>query len=566
MFGMLKTRLRGFGFPDGMPRSLVPLTIITLITWATMEPILHWGFTPFSWNADLHAHWNSLFQHQMWAGELYPRWLAGMNEGLGSPVFFYYPPLPYWAAGLWSAILPGDAFGLRSLALSLATAQWLSGVGCYICLAARTPRWCAVIAAAVFMLLPYHLEIDLYRRGAVAEFWAFAWMPFVVGTLAKVRLSNGRSVAACAASYAALVCTHLPTTLLFTPVLLAYALFLKVSGKTERLAPMLGALACGVGMAAIYWLPASLMQDHASFEYLTRHLYYRAAFLSIDSLGWSWNTGTLLKQIGGCLSFTLFLGILSVATILAAQSQKPTFVSEAMFWWLSAAFSAAMMFPISDFIWRLWPTLQIIQYPWRWNTVLCLSAALLCGFALRALSGLIGIQRAMASIFFFLALAGLAFQALRTSPEHSRQLRSANRALSYTVDAPEYRPRWAGPKERLANNPLVDPASLQAVKSQTWFGRRGQVVISTRQAGDIVLRHFYFPGWKARSQGRNFPTKPSVPEGLLCLEVPPGEWTVDLVLESSRPERFGWAISVCSLGVVIGWAVRCRMGRRQTIE
>ena len=35
---------------------------------------------------------------QLWSGELYPRWLLGMNSGFGSPTFFVYGPLPYYAA------------------------------------------------------------------------------------------------------------------------------------------------------------------------------------------------------------------------------------------------------------------------------------------------------------------------------------------------------------------------------------------------------------------------------------------------------------------------------------
>ena len=40
-----------------------------------------------------HAVWYTQFSTQFWAGDLYPRWLMGMNEGLGSPVFYYYPPV-----------------------------------------------------------------------------------------------------------------------------------------------------------------------------------------------------------------------------------------------------------------------------------------------------------------------------------------------------------------------------------------------------------------------------------------------------------------------------------------
>ena len=67
-----------------------------------------------------------------------------------------------------------------------------------------------------------------------------------------------------------------------------------------------------------------LMQDYSSFEYLTRHLYYRNAFVSSDMTTWRWNSGSLYQQIGGSVSVTLILGLLSVVTIFAPKSQART--------------------------------------------------------------------------------------------------------------------------------------------------------------------------------------------------------------------------------------------------
>src|SRR5206468_1074455 len=57
--------------------------------------------------------WVDQFARQLGNGELYPRWLAQSHAGLGSPVFYYYPPLAFYVtapfvwAGLsvWAAIL-----------------------------------------------------------------------------------------------------------------------------------------------------------------------------------------------------------------------------------------------------------------------------------------------------------------------------------------------------------------------------------------------------------------------------------------------------------------------------
>src|SRR5215472_15010344 len=55
-------------------------------------PTIIYGFPFFGDDSAIHTLWYTSFSHQLWSGELYPRWLVGMNGGLGSPAFFYYPP------------------------------------------------------------------------------------------------------------------------------------------------------------------------------------------------------------------------------------------------------------------------------------------------------------------------------------------------------------------------------------------------------------------------------------------------------------------------------------------
>ena len=49
-------------------------------------PLIVYGF-PFYSSDTQHAIWYSNFSSQLWNGEFYPRWLADMNGGFGSPTF-----------------------------------------------------------------------------------------------------------------------------------------------------------------------------------------------------------------------------------------------------------------------------------------------------------------------------------------------------------------------------------------------------------------------------------------------------------------------------------------------
>ena len=104
---------------------LAAALVISLPAWLTGVPA--------GSDTLFHASWYTHFSEQLWSGELYPRWLAGMNGGLGSPVFFYYAPLPYHLTGLLVAPLAsaGD-YGLRHLAYGTALSFVASGLACYL--------------------------------------------------------------------------------------------------------------------------------------------------------------------------------------------------------------------------------------------------------------------------------------------------------------------------------------------------------------------------------------------------------------------------------------------------
>ena len=40
--------------------------------------------------------WANQFTSEIARGNLYPRWLPLSNSGLGSPVFYYYPPIAFY--------------------------------------------------------------------------------------------------------------------------------------------------------------------------------------------------------------------------------------------------------------------------------------------------------------------------------------------------------------------------------------------------------------------------------------------------------------------------------------
>src|SRR5215813_7003657 len=104
-------------------RPLFPILVIVLAGIILTAPVLVYGIPFFSDDAVTHhAVWYVRFSEQLWDGDLYPRWLMGMNNGLGSPVFFFYPPLLFFVTSLLRPFFRGDSHGWDQLGLSASAA------------------------------------------------------------------------------------------------------------------------------------------------------------------------------------------------------------------------------------------------------------------------------------------------------------------------------------------------------------------------------------------------------------------------------------------------------------
>src|SRR5207249_2439593 len=97
---------------------------------------------------------------QFWRGDLYPRWLANANKGLGTPVFYLQYPLPYFTTALLRPFI-SSRLGARREARELGIFFFL--VIAAIGFAGRT--WfrtysgggASTVAAMLYMLFPYVL-------------------------------------------------------------------------------------------------------------------------------------------------------------------------------------------------------------------------------------------------------------------------------------------------------------------------------------------------------------------------------------------------------------------------
>ena len=555
------------------------ILIIILVGCVLTAPVLIYGISSFSDDGVLHAAWYVGFSKQLWAGILYPRWLPDLNGGLGSPTFFYYPPIAFFLTSLLKPFFPNDITGAQQVGVSASAAVIASGIVAYLWIKNIVNTRSAVIFAILYMITPYHLVSDLYIRSSFAELWAFVWLPLILYFTHNVLNNRRWSFVGLAISYSLLIMTHLPTTLIFSILPLAWvAVEAEAGQKLRRLIIVSGAMFVGIGLTGIYLFPAMTTQSSVFIDRLSTGYfsYQNWLFFSRFDL-WTFEKIRLSLLV-------IDLAVIACSTYAVINQAKSASQTRKMasFWFGVAVTGILMQTNISRPIWFIVTPLEKIQFPWRFNVIVSLAVAVLCAYAISCVknSGSFKFTKAtviaLLSVSIWIPSAGYGMWRY-FMPE------DGDRASTTVLDAPEYRPRWSQSMDAIdwvttadedfwisqmqteyeglmqrtgasAENPsrvnIVDGAGQAEVIS--WKPREILLHVITTARMKINISQFYYPNWRALIVGeqRELEVQPSQPDGLLSLDVPNGEYNILLKLDVGSSEFTGQMISlVTSLGL-----------------
>ena len=139
--------------PDRQPSAfrLADTAWIVVIATVAMLPTLLWGPSR-SHSSTLNYVWAAQFAEVLGQSHLYPRWLPRSFQELGSPTFFFYPPLSFYPPALLD--LAGFST-LQALSVAALLMTLASGVAMYVWL--RVIGGHAVLGALLYMVAPYYL-------------------------------------------------------------------------------------------------------------------------------------------------------------------------------------------------------------------------------------------------------------------------------------------------------------------------------------------------------------------------------------------------------------------------
>jgi hypothetical protein len=519
--------------------------------------------------------WLREFSAQLFAGDLYPRWLLNLNGGAGSPVFFFYAPLPFYVASLGSAFCMTCEISVR-----LAVGEWLlltgSGLSFYVFALRYGGPIAATAGALIYMLLPYHLEYALWIRQSIGEFGAYVWLPLILLFIDKIsRRQPG--VVGLAITYALLIFTHLPTALLFSIFLLTYAVILSWPGKYWFVLPRFAAgVAIGIVLSGVYLLPALLYLDDVFSDRLWTDFYRYHRWFFLDG-----------QQDPGPITQTLYPALLVTTAIFAvlwfATRRTKKGPDDRTLWpWIAfISLAWAFMTPVSRPLWELVPVLQAVQFPWRVAPAIDMAVAMAVVAAIQTYSAA---RRPVSSIA--LVLAGILFVYAaydgarligksRVLPpmQSSEQIQKVQYRLSYGIGAQEYLPKSVRRTPRQAREmaAAMDEVSFAAagggrIDVVRWAPRRVELNISLTRDTYVTVRQFYFPGWRAQaiseSRTSQLDVEPTYLDGFIKIRAPAGEYRLNLVLERRWPEVSGIAISSLVLLLIVWFS--CGLRPRKT--
>jgi|GEM_PF-704792 len=547
---------------------LLPNFLILLVALLACAPLLQHGAISGG-DLWLHLIWVKHFTTQLAQGELYPRWMMDMHLGAGSPTFYFYAPLAYYITAIPGLLLPWIELATQH-AIGETLIIALSGLTFYHYAHRRFAAIPALFAALVYMLLPYHYEIDLWTRQDLSELANYIWLPLVLDY--TERLFDGeKAMIGLAISYGGMMLTHLPTALLFSLGLAGYVLMLAYQKPSWRLSVQLSArfsiaITIGILLAGIYWIPAVFCQKyiHAE-EWWTPNYDFNLWFFPPINRNSSIIDFPFALRLFDILR--LSTAIFALCWLNARRGDNPQIMKRLWSCLMLVLISWFFMSSWSRLLWEHLPLLRKVQFPWRIAMVLDLATAIAALLMMNSLY----LQRDKLTTLTTVVVIGLFLYSLATTsvrftvPPDDEQVKISMFYLVHSVlvgkDTGAHRPRWWNPAQEENNDKYIDALGQTgydqrngSITVETWMPRRISFNVNLQKPTTLIVRQFYFPNWRASifGTGTVLNITPAVNTGLIQIIAPAGKYELRLDMGRLQEENAGLASTCLAILLLLG--------------
>jgi len=554
-------------------RQRASFVLLALISLPAVFPFLG-GNLPRTNDIATHVFRAFELEQLLRAGVLLPRWGPQLVHGYGYPIFNFFPYLAHYLIALTHMAAGVDyLWAYRLVAVGVTFA---AGWGAYLCAGDLFGDESAGLLAAVgYVYCPY-LLMTANVRGGLPESLALAALPFALWSWARVARGERAFVLWGGVAYSVIILSHNGSALQLSPLLLAYALWRGRKCMAAALGRISAAAGLGLGLAAVYWLPALLELDFVQVAsgYASTGIVYHQNFTPLSGLftypPLPVDSDLLNPPVSSPVAVvTLGLALLALWRRRAARAAHGRELT-----WLGLLSLAALylVLPHSRWIWDALPLLQLTLWPWRFVGPASFMLALLAAGALPERAG--GrIPLLLICVALIIANGLPWFYAPREpliAPESAADLARFELPpwLIGTSTTAEYLPLWVQqlPDSEAQRDALLsDPDPDRLLRARLPAGVRAEHVhnqllrdeyrVLAEQSTTLTFRHFYFPGWRASLDGSPTHLRVTRPHGLMAVSVPAGEHTLMLSFDSTPARRWagGFSLAALALAIVLGF-------------
>ncbi len=542
------------------------LVFVLFLSYWAIKPFFIPGFFPIHDDAQVARVFE--MKKALLDGMFPVRWVPDLGYNYGYPIFNFYAPLAYYVGGFFN-LIGFDA--LVATKIMMVIGILVAGIFMYLLAKEFWGEVGGFVAGLLYLYAPYH-AVDIYVRGDVAEFYAYACIPLVFYALWKVyKKREWKYVVIGSIAYGAIILSHNLTAMMVTPFLFILTMIFYIKSRTYKkphkpyFIPLI--LLIGILLASFYWLPTLLEMRYTNvISQIGGGSDYRDHFVCLNQL-WNspWGFG---GSAPGCIDgFSLKIGklhilfalfsLISLPFLRKLNKDKFTFV---MFFVVSLFVSVALMLNVSGFIWSSIPLMSFFQFPWRFLILSSFFTSFLAGglfwilqkklthkFLSVSYSGMIII-----SLFFIIYFNSGVFTPQTVLKKNAADYTSKY-ALTWVVSriSDEYMPKgFHKPKNanEIPNKKIAGDSKIK-ILSLSEKTQNIQAKVDASEGTIMRVNIAHFPAWHATVDNREAPLK--YDSSSLLVQVPRGSHTLNVTYSQTPIEKTGDLLALAGVAILI---------------
>jgi hypothetical protein len=576
-------------------KNIVPILLILCLSYFAIKPLLSPGF--FSMHDDTQVA--RVFEmHQALADGAFPvRWIGGLGYNYGYPLFNFYAPLAYYIGGFFAFFT--DPLVATKLMMMLGIV--LSGVGMYLFAKEFWGKLGGIISGLLYVYGPYH-AVNIYVRGDVPEFWAYAFIPFAFFGIYKVYTQCVQSIASevttktqkkkiffsvfttktwlwvsfAAFSYAGIILSHNLSAMMVTPFLFIFALILALQRKQKKRFLIFIPFVLGLLLSAFYWLPVPAELHYTNvLSQVGGTADFKDHFVCVQQLWESpWGYGGSTHDCMDGFSFRIgkihiLLAFFACISLFFLWKSKRTNFTLVLFSCVSVCLLVFLMLQQSQVIWDTVTPMAFFQYPWRLLLLVSFFVSFLGGASVFVLSRFF---KDKIVLFLWVITVGIGVVIIYHNakvfvPQTQVQKTAADytqgNAISWSASklSDEYLPKGFHEPKRSSEIPSHKITSAENIKvlslQETTQGLNATV--DAKKQTRLLLSYAYFPGLRTYIDKKEVGFTYS--ERGIYVTVPKGKHRVDVRFVQTPIEIAGNIASLTGVLLIIIGIISTRRTR-----